>query len=119
MEVAYGWEEKMTDADFVLGHDQRDEIMKAVTAIRRQLTNIGDKPHWQAFWVWGDADTAIHERMNPAVLFPTSHGTSEKTASCAVYAHPNRSSCRSPAIPRRKSKISFECTADGGAFCER
>jgi hypothetical protein len=41
----------MADADFVLGHDQRDEIMKAVTAIRRQLKDIGDKPHWQAFWV--------------------------------------------------------------------
>jgi hypothetical protein len=41
----------MTEAEFVLGRDQRDKIMKTATAIRRQLKHIGDKPRWQAVWV--------------------------------------------------------------------
>jgi hypothetical protein len=41
----------MTDAEFALSRDQRDEIMKAVTAIRRQLKDIGTEPRWQALWV--------------------------------------------------------------------
>jgi hypothetical protein len=41
----------MTDAEFALSRDRRDEIMKAVTAIRRQLKDIGAEPRWQALWV--------------------------------------------------------------------
>lgn len=41
----------MTDGEFVLSRDKRDDIMKAVTAIRRQLKVIGDQPRWQVSWV--------------------------------------------------------------------
>ena len=41
----------MTDAEFALSRDQRDEVMKALTAIRRQLKEIGAEPRWQGLWV--------------------------------------------------------------------
>jgi hypothetical protein len=43
----------MTDAEFVLSRDQRDEIMKAVKAIERQVKEMVGKPHWQALYVIG------------------------------------------------------------------
>jgi hypothetical protein len=41
----------MTDGEFVLSRDQRDEIMKAVKAIERQLKEIGAKPDWRRLYV--------------------------------------------------------------------
>lgn len=43
----------MTDGEFVLSRDQRDEIMKAVRAIERQVKEISGKPQWQALYVIG------------------------------------------------------------------
>ena len=43
----------MTDVEFVLSRGQRDEIMKAVKAIERQVKGIGGKSDWQALWVIG------------------------------------------------------------------
>jgi hypothetical protein len=43
----------MTDIEFVLSLDQRDEIMKAVKAIERQAKEVIAKPHWQALYVIG------------------------------------------------------------------
>ena len=43
----------MTDLEFVLSRDQRDEIMKAVKAIERQVREIVGKPRWQALYVIG------------------------------------------------------------------
>ena len=43
----------MTNVEFVLSRDQRDEIMKAVTAIERQLKEMVGKPRWQALYVIG------------------------------------------------------------------
>jgi hypothetical protein len=36
---------------FVLSRKQRDEIMKAVAAIGRQMGEIGSKPNQQAVWI--------------------------------------------------------------------
>lgn len=41
----------MTNGEFTLGRDQRDEIMKAVRAIERQLTEAAGKPQWQVAWI--------------------------------------------------------------------
>ena len=41
----------MTNIEFVLSRDQRDEIMKAVKAIERQVKEMVGKPHWQAPYV--------------------------------------------------------------------
>ena len=41
----------MTNVEFALSRDQRDEIMKAVKAIERQVKEVVAKPHWQALWV--------------------------------------------------------------------
>ena len=43
----------MTDLEFVLSRDQRDEIMKAVKAIERQVREMVAKPRWQALYVIG------------------------------------------------------------------
>jgi hypothetical protein len=43
----------MIDVESVLTRDQRDEIMKAVKAIERQLKELAGKPDWQALWVIG------------------------------------------------------------------
>jgi hypothetical protein len=40
-----------TSGAFVLSREQRDEIMKAVAAIGRQMGEIGSKPNQQAVWV--------------------------------------------------------------------
>ena len=41
----------MTNVEFVLSRDQRDEIMKAVKAIERQVKEMVGTPHWQALYV--------------------------------------------------------------------
>jgi len=41
----------MTDHEFVLSRGRRDEIMKAVKAIERQLAGMAGKPQWQVAWV--------------------------------------------------------------------
>jgi hypothetical protein len=41
----------VTDVEFVLSREQRDDIMKAVKAIERQVKEIADKSHWQALYV--------------------------------------------------------------------
>ena len=41
----------MTDNEFVLSRGRRDEIMKAVKAIERQLAGMTGKPQWQVAWV--------------------------------------------------------------------
>jgi len=42
----------MTNVEFLLSRDQRDEILRAVEAIGRQLKTPGT-PQWQSLWVIG------------------------------------------------------------------
>lgn len=39
--------------EFVLSGRRRDDIMKAVKAIERQMKGMTGKPDWQALWVIG------------------------------------------------------------------
>jgi hypothetical protein len=39
--------------EFVLSDRRRDDIMKAVKAIERQMKEMTGKPDWQALWVIG------------------------------------------------------------------
>ena len=41
----------MTNDEFVLSRGRRDEIMKAVKAIERQVAGLTGKPQWQVTWV--------------------------------------------------------------------
>jgi len=41
----------MTNGDLAPSRNQRDEIMRAVRAIERQLEDIAAKPRWQVAWV--------------------------------------------------------------------
>jgi hypothetical protein len=41
----------MTNGDFALNCDPRDEIMRAVKAIERQLKDMACKPPWQVLYV--------------------------------------------------------------------
>jgi len=41
----------MRDGEFALSRDQRDEIMRAVRAIERQLESMATGPRWQALYV--------------------------------------------------------------------
>ncbi len=41
----------MTNDEFVLSRGRRDEIMKAVRAIERQVAGMGGRPQWQVAWV--------------------------------------------------------------------
>jgi len=41
----------MTNRELVLSQSQRDEIMKAVKAIERQLKEMAGKPQWRVAWV--------------------------------------------------------------------
>jgi hypothetical protein len=43
----------LANIEFVLDHDQRDDIMKAVKAIERQLKTLTSQPDWQTLWVIG------------------------------------------------------------------
>ena len=53
----------MTNMEFVLSLDQRDEIMKAVKAIERQVKEMAGKPHWQALYVIGTNLTIIQANV--------------------------------------------------------
>jgi hypothetical protein len=53
----------MTHAEFVLSRDQRDEIMKAVKAIERQVKKMVGQPHWQALYVIGTNLTIIQTNV--------------------------------------------------------
>ncbi len=53
----------MTNVEFVLSRDQRDEIMKAVKAIERQLKEVVVKPQTQALWVIGTNLAIIHANL--------------------------------------------------------
>lgn len=43
----------MSDGDVVLTREKRDEIIRAVNAIERQLNEIEEKPRWQVLYVIG------------------------------------------------------------------
>jgi hypothetical protein len=43
----------MSDGEVVLSREQRDEIIRAVHAIERQLKEIEAKPRWQVLYVIG------------------------------------------------------------------
>jgi hypothetical protein len=43
----------VTNAEFGLKRDQRNEILRAVKAIERQLKEMAGKPQWQVAWVIG------------------------------------------------------------------
>ena len=49
----------MTNGEFVLSRDRRDDIMKAVKAIERQVRELSDKPDMQALYVIGTNLTII------------------------------------------------------------
>jgi hypothetical protein len=55
----------MTNEEFVLSRDQRDEIMKALAAIGRQLKVMVGKPqpHTPSLWVIGTNLTIIHASL--------------------------------------------------------
>ena len=43
----------MSDGDVVITRQKRDEIIRAVSAIERQLKDMGSKPRWQVLYVIG------------------------------------------------------------------
>jgi hypothetical protein len=43
----------MSDGEVVLTREKRDEIIRAVTAIERQLEEMEGKPRWQVLYVIG------------------------------------------------------------------
>jgi hypothetical protein len=53
----------MTNLEFRLSRVQRDEIMKAVKAIERQVREVVGKPHWQALYVIGTNLTIIQTNL--------------------------------------------------------
>ena len=53
----------MTNPEFVLSRDQRDEIMKAVRAIERQVKDVLDQSQWQALYVIGTNLTIIQANV--------------------------------------------------------
>lgn len=53
----------MDDLEFVLRQSQRDEILKAVAAIQRQLQHLSGKPDWRALWVLGTNLTVIQNTL--------------------------------------------------------
>jgi len=56
----------MTNPEFVLSRDQRDEIMKAVKAIERQVKEVVGQSHWQALYVIGTNLTIIQTNLTNA-----------------------------------------------------
>jgi len=53
----------MTNGEFVLSREQRDDIMTAVRAIERQLKDMAGKPHWQVLYVIGTNLTIIQTNV--------------------------------------------------------
>jgi hypothetical protein len=54
----------MSDGEVVLSREQRDEIIRAVNAIERQLTEMEGKPHWQVVYVIGTNLAIIQARVS-------------------------------------------------------
>jgi hypothetical protein len=54
----------MTNAELALTRDQRDEIMKAVKAIERQVKEIASASQWQALYVIGTNLTIIQTAVS-------------------------------------------------------
>jgi hypothetical protein len=54
---------EMSDGEFVLSREQRDEIIKALRAIERQLQDIDSKPEWQALYVINTNLAIIHTNV--------------------------------------------------------
>ncbi len=59
-------ERDMKAVEFVLSRNRRDDIMKAVKAIEREMKEMTGKPDWQAPWVIGTNLSII--QMNLANL---------------------------------------------------
>lgn len=53
----------MTNIEFVLSLGQRDDIIKAVKAIERQVKEMVGKPQWQALYVIGTNLTIIQANL--------------------------------------------------------
>ena len=53
----------MTNAEFALTRDQRDEILKAVKAIERQLRQVAGKSDWQSLYVISSNLTIIQANV--------------------------------------------------------
>jgi hypothetical protein len=53
----------MTSAAFVLTRGQRDEILRAVRAIERQLKEAAGQPQWQVNWVIATNLTIIESQL--------------------------------------------------------
>jgi hypothetical protein len=53
----------MANAEFVLSRDQRDEIIKAVKAIERQVKKVVSVSDWQALYVIGTNLTIIQTNL--------------------------------------------------------
>ena len=51
------------DADILLKRDERDEILKAVSAIERQLKDVNQEPHWKSLYVIQTNLTIIRARV--------------------------------------------------------
>jgi hypothetical protein len=60
----------MSDAQYVLRQDQRDEILSAVVAVQRQLQGLAAKPDWQALWVLGTNLTIIQTTLTNLPRLP-------------------------------------------------
>ena len=56
----------MTDDEVVLSRHERDEILKAVKAIERQVKDVLDQCHWQARYVIGTNLTLIETNLSHA-----------------------------------------------------
>lgn len=56
----------MTDDEVVLSRHERDEILKAVKAIERQVKDVLDQSHWQALYVIGTNLTLIETNLSHA-----------------------------------------------------
>ena len=56
----------MKAVEFVLSRNRRDDIMKAVKVIEREMQEMTGKPDWQALWVIGTNLSII--QMNLANL---------------------------------------------------
>ena len=54
---------EMTNVEFVLSLDQREEILKAAKAIGRQVKEMVGKPDWQALYVIGTNLTIIQTNL--------------------------------------------------------
>lgn len=54
---------KPTNGELVLSRDQRDEILKAVKAIERQVKEVVGKSNWQALYVIGTNLTIIQTNL--------------------------------------------------------